>query len=112
MMLAVNKADAFIIRLAMLYFVTVDTMKRQAVNITYRSQDTSMGIASQALNLPTLRNGLFCAFTQRVFVIAYRHFGKTISPISRVKNNPEERSSHLLRGGSLKSTNHAFISLK
>jgi len=44
MMLSANKAGHIYHLACMLYFVTVDTMKRQAVNITYISQGTSMGI--------------------------------------------------------------------
>jgi hypothetical protein len=45
---------------------------------------------------------LFWVITQRVVVIPHRRFEKPIGPIFK-GNNPEERNSHLLRGGSLKS---------
>jgi hypothetical protein len=44
MMLSANKAGHIYHLACMFYFVAVDTMKRQAVNITYRSQCTSVGI--------------------------------------------------------------------
>ena len=34
------------------------------------------GWKGSALNLATLRNALFCVFTQPVMLISYRHFGK------------------------------------
>jgi len=70
------------------------------------------------------RPALFCVITQRVVVISYRRFGttyrshlqgpfreRTVScPETSAKNyhyslrnNTEERRSHLLRGGKLKS---------
>ena len=49
-----------------------------------------------------IRTALFWVITQRVVVIPYRRFGKPIGPIFK-GNNPEERNSHLLRSGSLKS---------
>jgi hypothetical protein len=48
------------------------------------------------------RPALFWVITQRVVVIPYRRFGKPIGPIFK-GNNPEERNSRLLHGGSLKS---------
>ena len=42
---------------------------------------------------------LFWVITQRVVVIPYRRFRTSYRTM---RNNPEERSSHLLRGGSLK----------
>jgi len=63
-----------------------------------------------------LRKALFGVNTQRVVVIYYRRFGITcrlgqkgcpeilvINYHSSLRNNPEERSSQLLRGESLKS---------
>jgi hypothetical protein len=67
-----------------------------------------------------MRTALFWVVTQRVVAISYRPFGTTYrSPLKMgpiccsqrsiinchysLRNNPEERSSHLLRGGSLKS---------
>jgi len=49
-----------------------------------------------------IRTALFWVITQPVMVIPYRSFGKPIGHIFK-GNNPEERNSHLLRGGSLKS---------
>jgi hypothetical protein len=74
-----------------------------------------------------LRTGFFWVFTQRLAVISYRRFGITYQSLLQgileppemeptgcpetsvrnyrhtLRNNPEERSSHLLRGGSPKS---------
>ena len=64
-----------------------------------------------------MRTALFWAISQRLVVISYRRFGTTymrFGPIGcpetwtrnyhySLRNIPEERSSHLLRGGSLKS---------
>jgi hypothetical protein len=44
MMLSAKKAGRIYHLVCMFYFVTVDAMKRQVVNNTYRSQGTSMGI--------------------------------------------------------------------
>ena len=66
-----------------------------------------------------LRTVLFCAITQRVVVILHRRFGTNYLPINKgpiicpetsvrnchhlLHNEPEERISRPLRGGSLKS---------
>jgi len=70
-----------------------------------------------------LSTALFWVTTQQAVPTPYRRFGTTIDPIFKgqesgpivctetsvwnchysLRNNPEERSSHLLRGGSLKS---------
>jgi len=51
---------------------------------------------------------LFWAMTQHVVVIPYRRFGTAyqfhLQYYYTVRNNPEERISHLLRGGSLTSS--------
>jgi hypothetical protein len=53
-----------------------------------------------------VNTGLFCVITKRVLVIYCRRFGTTYRvPSSGFKNTPKERSSQLLRGGSLKSRN-------
>jgi hypothetical protein len=71
-----------------------------------------------------MRTALFWLVTQRVVVISYRHFEisyrshlQGFLPILRpetsvrnyhysLHNNPAERSSHVLRGGSLMSPNY------
>ena len=59
-----------------------------------------------------LRSALFWGFTQRIEVIPYRRFRRTYRsslPGSirnyhyTLRHNPEERRSHFLRRGSLKS---------
>ena len=68
-----------------------------------------------------MRTVLFWFVTRRLVAISYRHFETTYHPIFRglgsignsetsvrnyhysLHNNPEERSSHVLRGGNLKS---------
>jgi hypothetical protein len=75
------------------------------------------------VEINSLRTALFWVITQQVVIIPYRRFGTTIGPIYKgqdmeliccsetsvrnyhysLRNNPEERSSHLLSGGSLKS---------
>jgi hypothetical protein len=63
-----------------------------------------------------LRSALRWVITQRLWVISYRNFGTTLKMVPKdcpetsvrsyhysLSNNPEERSSQLLRGGSLKS---------
>jgi len=57
-----------------------------------------------------LRTALFCAIMKRVVVIPYQRFGTTYGPETSVRNyhyslrnGPKEHTSHLLRGGSLKS---------
>ena len=76
----------------------------------------------------TMRTTLFWVITQRVVVISYRRFGTIIGPILTLEdgtdncpktsvinyhyslcNNPEERSSYLLRGGSLKSRKKLYF---
>ena len=57
------------------------------------------------------RTELFCVITQRLVVISYRRFGTTYRSHLQwsrysLRNKPEERSSHLLRGRSLKP--HSF----
>jgi len=63
-----------------------------------------------------VRTAFFWVITRRVVVISYRRFGTTLkmgpivcpeTPVRNYhyppRNSPEERSSQLLRGGSLKS---------
>jgi len=61
-----------------------------------------------------MKTAFFCVITQQVVVNSYQHFGTTYLSIGCSKtsvrnyhyslhNNPEQRSSHLLRGKSLKS---------
>ena len=56
-----------------------------------------------------LRTALFWIITQRVVVISYRRWGIGCTETSvrnhhySLRNNPEEPSSQLLRGGSLKT---------
>ena len=57
-----------------------------------------------------MRTALFWVITQRVVVISYRRFFFQDNLSVRnyhysLRNNPEERSSHLLRGGRLNSCN-------
>jgi hypothetical protein len=63
-----------------------------------------------------LRTAIFWVITQRVVVIYYRRFGTTYRYHLRcyhysLRGNPEERSSHLLRGESLKSRTKNDISV-
>jgi len=83
-----------------------------------RYKDSAAGSYSESHTTswqPTiLRTALYWVITQRVVVISYRRFGS--GPIGctetsvrnyhySLRNNTEEHSYHLLRGGSLKSHN-------
>jgi hypothetical protein len=78
MMLSANKAGRIYHLAYMLYFVIVDTMNRQAVNITHRSQGTSMGIITHETWLERLSskptNVAKCS-------LLIENSGKPISPI-------------------------------
>jgi hypothetical protein len=95
--------------------------------------------SGSTIRQPRFRTASFCVITQRVMVIPYRHSGQPISPNVKgqesfllcswpskmvligcpetsvsnyhylLSNNPEERSSLLLRGGSLKSRTTDFV---
>jgi len=49
------------------------------------------------------KTAVFWVITQRLAIIPYRRFGTTCWPHYTLRNNPEERSTHLLHGGSQKS---------
>jgi len=97
---------------------------------------TSLGL--QQRYSYSLRTALFCDIKQRVVATAYRRFGTTYrshfqgsrppkNPLNMesircpetsvrnyhylLRNNPEEHSSHLLRGGSLKSRSVSISAL-
>jgi hypothetical protein len=58
--------------------------------------------------VPRTRTKLFWVIMHRVAVISYRRFGTTYRSHPQgsrnlLRYNPEERSSQLLRGGSMKS---------
>ena len=70
------------------------------------------------------RTPLFWVITQRIVIIYYRRFGTTNGPNIKeisfsetsvinyhhsLRNNPEQRSPHQLRGGSLKSRRHQLV---
>jgi len=78
MILSTNKAGRIYHLACMLYFVTVDTMKRQAVNIAYKSKGMSMGIITHETWLerlsPKPTNVAKCSLLNEIS-------GKPISPI-------------------------------
>ena len=92
------------------------TKLRITKNITFRSAAVLSGLKLISLRTWMLRTALFGVNTQWVVVISYRRFGTTCQLGQKgcleisvrnyhysLRNDPEERSSQLLRGGSLKS---------
>ena len=97
MILSVNKAGHIYHLAWTLYFVTVDTMKRQAVNITNRSQGKSVRIITHEAWLERF-SSKFSNFAKCALLCVYAAsdanflptFRENLSnPSSKVKNNPE-----------------------
>jgi hypothetical protein len=98
------------------YFPSPKRPDRHRVHPASYSMDTEVHLRSLKITthlrlLPGVRMSgadplltlLFWVVTQRVVVIPYRRFGTTYRSHLQFSRIPEDRSSHLLRGGNLES---------